>query len=131
VAFPAPRPAGEDGAHGRTGDPAAAESVHREGLDHAEWTSDPRAVALALEGLAGVACASGDAERAALLLGAAGEMRESAGGPLPPAERVDVDRTEAAARRVLGEARLGECMERGATLSAEQAVALARSGAGP
>jgi tetratricopeptide (TPR) repeat protein len=109
------------------GDLAAAGSVHREGLDHAGRTGDPRAMALALEGLAGVAAATGDAERAALLLGAAGALRESAGGPLPPAERVDVDRTEATARRALGEARLGEGLRRGAALSAEQAVALARS----
>lgn len=109
------------------GDLAAAGSVHREGLDHAERTGDPRAVALALEGLAGVAGASGDGERAALLLGAAGAMRESAGGSLPPAERVDVDRIEAAARRTLGAARLGEVLRRGAALSADQAVALARS----
>jgi hypothetical protein len=74
-----------------------------------------------------VAGASGDAERAALLLGAASGMRESAGGPLPPAERVDVDRIEAAARRVLGGARLGERLRGGAGLSTDQAVALARS----
>jgi predicted ATPase/DNA-binding SARP family transcriptional activator len=109
----------------------AAGSVHREGLDHAGRLGDPRAVAFALEGLAGVACATGDAERAALLLGAAGAMRESAGGPLPPAERIDVDRIEAAARRVLGEDRLGEHLRRGAALPAEQAVALARSTSGP
>jgi predicted ATPase/DNA-binding SARP family transcriptional activator len=109
------------------GDLAAARSVHREGLDHAGRIGDPRAVALALEGLAGVAGATGDAERAALLLGAAGAMRESAGAPLPPAERIDVDRIEAAARRVLGEARLGELLQRGAALPADQAVALARS----
>lgn len=70
------------------GDLAAAESVHLEGLDHARRFGDPRAVAFALEGLAGVACATGDAERAALLLGAAGAMREAAGASLPPAERV-------------------------------------------
>jgi predicted ATPase len=109
------------------GDLAAARSVHREGLEHASRIGDPRAVALALEGLAGVAGATGDAERAALLLGAAGAMRESAGGPLPPAERIDVDRIQAAARRVLGETRLGEHLRRGAALPADQAVALARS----
>ena len=109
------------------GDLAAAGSVHREGLDHARRTGDPRTLALALEGLAGVARATGDAERAALLLRAANGMRESAGAPLPPAERVDVDRIEAAARRDLGEARLAEVLRRGAALSTDQAVALARS----
>ena len=113
------------------GDLAAAGSVHRESLDHARRTGDPRAVALALEGLAGVASATGDGERAALLLGAAGAMRESAGGPLPPAERVDVDRIHAAAGRLLGEARLGDGLRRGAALPADEAVALARSGSAP
>jgi hypothetical protein len=107
------------------GDLAAAGSVHREGLDHARRTGDPRT--LALEGLAGVARATGDAERAALLLGAANGMRESAGAPLPPAERVGVDRIATAARRDLGEARLAEVLRRGAALSTDQAVALARS----
>jgi predicted ATPase/DNA-binding SARP family transcriptional activator len=112
------------------GDLAAAESVHLEGLDHARRFGDPRAVAFALEGLAGVACATGDAERAALLLGAAGAMREAAGASLPPAERVDVDRIEAAARRVLGDARLADGLRRGAALSADQAVQHLRRSAG-
>jgi predicted ATPase/DNA-binding SARP family transcriptional activator len=107
------------------GDLTAAGSVHLEGLDHARRTGDPRALALALEGLAGVACATGDAGRAALLLGAATGMRESAGGPLPPAERLDVDRIEAAARRVLGEARLAQLLQRGAALSTDQVNHLA------
>jgi hypothetical protein len=38
-----------------------------------------------------------------------------------------VDRIEAATWRILGEARLGEGLGRGAALSADQAVALARS----
>jgi hypothetical protein len=58
------------------GDLAAAGSVHREGLDHARGTGDPRTVALAL---------------------------------------------------LLGAARLGEHLRRGAALPADQAVALARS----
>jgi tetratricopeptide (TPR) repeat protein len=110
------------------GDLVAAESLHREGLELAVRSGDPRSIAFALEGLAGVACAGGDAERAALLLGAAGAMRGSTMVPLPPADRVDIDRIEAAAGRRLGEARLAEELRRGAALAAEQAVALARSG---
>ncbi|MDI2131821.1 BTAD domain-containing putative transcriptional regulator [Yinghuangia seranimata] len=83
-------------------DLAAAEARHREGLAAARRTGDPRALALALEGLAGAAAAAGDGVRAAPLLGAAAALRESAGTPLPPAERVDVDRATAAARAVLG-----------------------------
>ncbi|MFB4316630.1 BTAD domain-containing putative transcriptional regulator [Actinomadura sp. 21ATH] len=82
------------------GDRDAARALHREGLDAARRIGDPRAVALAYEGLAG---AEDDAVRAARLLGAAARLRASVGAPLPAAERGDVDRITAAARRALGE----------------------------
>ncbi|MGH8933089.1 MAG: ATP-binding protein, partial [Egibacteraceae bacterium] len=85
------------------GDLQRAEAMHREGLRLAGQLGDPRACALAAEGLAGVAAAVGNPERAALLLGWALAARDSAGAPLPPAERLDVDRIEAAARRALGD----------------------------
>ncbi|MEW2356290.1 BTAD domain-containing putative transcriptional regulator [Spirillospora sp. NPDC029432] len=82
------------------GDRDAARALHREGLDAARRIGDPRAVALAYEGLAG---AEDDAVRAARLLGAAARLRASVGAPLPAAERGDVDRITAAARRALGD----------------------------
>ncbi len=84
------------------GDADTARKLHEEGLAAARATGDPRAVALAHEGLAGVAVLSGDAAEAARLLGTAAAERESAGAPLPEAERGDVDRISAAARGVLG-----------------------------
>ncbi|MFD0476068.1 ATP-binding protein [Nonomuraea thailandensis] len=51
------------------GDPAAARSLHEEGLAAAREVGDPRAIALAREGLAGVAAAEGAHEEAAALLG--------------------------------------------------------------
>ncbi|MGI5132015.1 BTAD domain-containing putative transcriptional regulator [Pseudonocardia sp. CA-107938] len=87
------------------GDAAAAEALHRDGLALARQAGDPRAIALALEGLAGAAALAGDHVRAARLLGAAARSRESVGSPLPAAERGDVDRITAVAVAELGEAR--------------------------
>ncbi|MBB5492413.1 putative ATPase [Nocardiopsis metallicus] len=84
------------------GDSGTARKLHAEGLVAARATGDPRAVALAREGLAGVAVLDGDAAGAARLLGTAAAERESAGAPLPEAERGDVDRISAAARDALG-----------------------------
>lgn len=80
------------------GDPATAESLHREGLAAARRSGDPRALALALEGLAGVLPPG----RAASLLGTATALRASAGTPRPEAERTDTDRAAARARAALG-----------------------------
>ncbi|GAA3985954.1 BTAD domain-containing putative transcriptional regulator [Allokutzneria multivorans] len=74
------------------GDVLSARRYHEEGLGLARETGDPRAVALALEGLAGVAALAGEVERARVLLGAADAARRSVGMPLPVAERGDVDR---------------------------------------
>lgn len=88
-------------AHGR---PEDARTLHLESLATARASGDDRAVALAIEGLAGASAALEEHERAAKLLGAAAAAREEAGAPLPPAERGDVDRIEQAARRGLGSA---------------------------
>ncbi|MHC5704550.1 BTAD domain-containing putative transcriptional regulator [Streptomyces tirandamycinicus] len=82
----------------------AAESLarHRDGLVAAVASEDPRAVALALEGLAGAHALQGDAVRAARLLGTAEATRERSGAPLPRAEQGDVRRVSARARDLLG-----------------------------
>lgn len=85
------------------GDAEAAMSLHLEGFEAALGTGDPRAVALALEGVAGARVLAGHADEAARLLGAATAARESAGAPLPPGERGDVDRIAAKALAALGE----------------------------
>lgn len=59
-------------------------------------------MALALEGLAGADALAGDHTQAARLLGTTTAVRHSVGRPLPPTERVDVDRISAMARAVLG-----------------------------
>ncbi|MFF0728788.1 BTAD domain-containing putative transcriptional regulator [Streptomyces sp. NPDC004134] len=72
------------------GDADRARARHSESLALARAASDPRAVALATEGLAGAASLAGDAGDAARLLAEAARIR-----PLPPAERTDVDRITA------------------------------------
>ncbi|HEY3506897.1 MAG TPA: BTAD domain-containing putative transcriptional regulator [Actinocatenispora sp.] len=94
------------------GDPDTARARHTEGLTYARITGDPRAVALAYEGLAGAAVGT-DPARAACLLGTAAAGRESVGAPLPPAERGDVDRTTAAALAALGPDAFAAAYERG------------------
>ncbi|MFJ8668051.1 AfsR/SARP family transcriptional regulator [Streptomyces sp. NPDC093600] len=84
------------------GDAATARTWHLRALTAARATRDPRARALALEGLAGAESLDGGASRAAWLLGAAAGLRAGAGAPLAPAERGDVARIEARLARLTG-----------------------------
>ncbi|MFC9243306.1 BTAD domain-containing putative transcriptional regulator [Streptomyces sp. NPDC057136] len=124
------------------GDAAQAGARHLLGLDIACSIGEPRALALSLEGLAGVVTLSGEwghpcsnevespgkdlAGRAALLLGAADAARRSVGAPLPPAERGDVDRITAKAAVALGQAAFTEAFRRGAELDPATAARTAR-----
>nr|WP_319712429.1 BTAD domain-containing putative transcriptional regulator [Nonomuraea angiospora] len=89
---------------------ALALARHREGYEAARASGDPRAVALALEGLAGALSLDreGSPVEAARLIGAATAMRAAAGAPLPAGERLDVERIGGRLRAVLG----GETYER-------------------
>ncbi|KJY31468.1 BTAD domain-containing putative transcriptional regulator [Streptomyces sp. NRRL S-495] len=98
------------------GDAAGARARHLDGLTAARRTGDPRAVALALEGLAGAHALAGRPAHAARLLGTAAAVRESVGSPLPPAERGDVDRTTARATAALGAAAFTAALHRGRAL---------------
>jgi predicted ATPase/DNA-binding SARP family transcriptional activator len=84
------------------GNAEQARTLHLEGLASAREIGDPRAVALAHEGLAGAAAIAGHHEHAAQLLGTATGIRASAGAPLPHTERGDVDRIASRARTALG-----------------------------
>lgn len=105
------------------GDAATAQTTHLDGLAAARATGNPRAVALALEGLAGARSLAGDPESAALLLGAATAARERTGAPLPPAESADVERITLAARTALGTGAFEEAFARGTTLTPDEALA--------
>ncbi|WP_419998277.1 BTAD domain-containing putative transcriptional regulator [Streptomyces boninensis] len=106
-------------------DAATARDLHLEGLTLARTTSDPRAMALALEGLAGAAslAASPDSHHhAAELLGRATHLRAKAGAPLPPGERTDTDRITDRLRKTLGDEALAAALERGSALPLEATV---------
>ncbi len=77
------------------GDATSAMALHTEALAAAEQSGDPRAVALAWEGLAGAHAISGNPTEALRLLDAAEQARAEAGAPLPTTERADVDRIRA------------------------------------
>ncbi|MFC9970424.1 BTAD domain-containing putative transcriptional regulator [Spirillospora sp. NPDC127200] len=84
------------------GDARKALELHERGLAAAKATGDPRAVALAYEGLAGAHALAGRHEQASGYLTTASQMRAEMGAPLPPAERGDVDRIALALRTALG-----------------------------
>ncbi|MFB7358570.1 BTAD domain-containing putative transcriptional regulator [Streptomyces gardneri] len=113
------------------GQVAEAAAHQSRGLEFAERLGDPRALALSLEGLAGVAAATGGSPhltRAALLLGAADTARRSVGAPLPEAERTDVRRVAAVAVRALGESAYATAFQEGAAMPLAEAVRRAASG---
>ncbi|MGW0186487.1 BTAD domain-containing putative transcriptional regulator [Streptomyces sp. NPDC003362] len=109
------------------GDARGALAHQDAGYETALTTGDPRAVALALEGLAAAHALADDAEAAALLLGSAAAARAATGAPLPPAERLDVDRATAAATAALGAARFADTFAKGETLPPEAARARTRA----
>ncbi|WP_185909292.1 BTAD domain-containing putative transcriptional regulator [Streptomyces sp. WAC01280] len=109
-----------------------AASYQSRGLEFAERLADPRALALSLEGFAGVAAVVGGTPgftRAALLLGAADAARRSVGAPLPEAESADVRRTASVAVAALGESAYATAFHEGAALPLAEAVCAAASGA--
>ena len=88
------------------GDAASALELQVAALPVARRVGAVRAVANAVEGLAGALATTGaptDAEHAARLLGLADAMRRRSGGAMPAAERFDVDRAERRARATLGD----------------------------
>ncbi|UBU08463.1 BTAD domain-containing putative transcriptional regulator [Nonomuraea gerenzanensis] len=98
------------------GHAASALALHRDSLSIARRNGDLRAVALAIEGLAGAVALDGRPGQAAALLGAAEACRDSVGAPLPPAERGDVDRITAKVRAAIGEQTFAAEFARGLTL---------------
>ncbi|MEU3704476.1 BTAD domain-containing putative transcriptional regulator [Streptomyces anulatus] len=102
------------------GDAPAALARQLDAHAAARDTGNPRAVALALEGLAGAQSLAGHSEHAARLLGAATAARQSVQAPLRGGERFDVDRITTRVRDALGEARYQAEIERGSTLAPEE-----------
>jgi DNA-binding CsgD family transcriptional regulator len=86
-------------------------------------TWDSWSLRWALEGLAAVAAACQQSERAARLLGAAEALRERLGAVLGPGQLLEVERTTAAARAALDEAAFAAAWAEGRRLSPEAARA--------
>jgi hypothetical protein len=79
-------------------------------------------IAQNLEGLAAVAVAQGQPERAARLIGAAEALREVIGAPLPPADRAEHDRSVAAGRTARGEEAFAAAWAEGRAMTLVQAI---------
>jgi tetratricopeptide (TPR) repeat protein len=95
------------------------------------WMHDPPPGEIhtaAIEGLAGVAGAQGQLERAARLFGAAEVLRESTGTPLPPAYRAAYERDVTAIRAQLDDDVFAAAWAAGQALTLEQAIAEALGG---
>lgn len=93
-----------------------------EGLALFTELRDRRIIALALDGVAGLAIAWGQAERAARLFGTAAALREATGLPVDPACRAAQERDVAAARAALGEEAFAAGRASGAALPLAAAV---------
>jgi non-specific serine/threonine protein kinase len=115
----------------RSGDLARAAGLARLSVDLRSQLGDDAGVALALESLASISAAQGDAVRSATLLGAAAQLWERVGlGPLAGkylAEQRDLG--ERGARQQLDLLSFESAHQRGLSMPAEQAVdyALGRS----
>jgi len=105
-----------------------AQECHRQAFELGLAGYDVLAMALSIEGLAGVASAIGDPTEAALMLGAADRLRTSVGVPLAGGERSSVDRSERILRERLGDGRFEETMERGRMLEDADVVGMIRAG---
>jgi len=105
------------------GDGEQALALFADGLSRFAALGDRRMVALALEGVAGLAARWHGAERAARLLGAAASVQEASGLPVEPAFRDAHHRDVAAVQAALGEDAFSAAWEAGAVLPLEQAIA--------
>jgi hypothetical protein len=110
------------------GDYGQAAALYKESLALRGTGEQHRGVAddaACLEGLAAVACALGQAKRAARLCAAAATLREAIGAPLPPAQRASYERTVATARTHLDEVTFTTAWQEGQAMALEQAIAAA------
>ncbi len=111
------------------GDLEAAQRHHREALHHARVSGDAFAIALGLEGVGAAAIVSGDVVRGVTLIHAGLALRDRAGTPLPPGERLETERALATASRAVGADKLDAAAAAGAELSVDEAIALAEEAA--
>ena len=90
--------------------------------------SDLRVELGAVMGLAAIACASGEAEQAARMIGLAQREREVHGIGRPICHPLENERTIALVREALGEETYRRCVQEGEALSYAQFLSEALSG---
>jgi hypothetical protein len=105
------------------GAPERAAMLLAESAPLFQAVGNPLYVPWYLEGLAGVAAARGEWERAARYCGARDALRARLGSPLPAADPASYDRTLASIRVALGEEGVAEAQAAGAALAPEQLFA--------
>lgn len=106
----------------RRGDDVQAETLYKESLVLCVEIQEPRAAAECLEGLARIAAAQHQAERAARLFGAVESSKRYLGGFLGEAQRANYGNDLALAHAQLAEAPFNELWQEGRAWSLEQAI---------
>jgi predicted ATPase/DNA-binding winged helix-turn-helix (wHTH) protein/Tfp pilus assembly protein PilF len=108
------------------GDYASARTMFEDNLAIARDLGEIQGIVFALGGLAGVIAALGGPAPAARIWGAVERLREEAGSPLLPDDRLHHDRLVATARAALGDdAAFDRAWQEGRALTPEQAMELA------
>lgn len=102
-----------------------AEAQFRKSLKMFRKLGNRRGMAECMAGLAGLKARQGQVEWGAVLLTAGETMLKTAGGAWWPADRVEVERSQAMIRSALGETDYAAAQKKGAAMTLEQALAFA------
>jgi len=106
-------------------DASKAEELFREALGKSRERNERLGLTEAMEGMAAVAAASAAPERAALLLGAAGELRDLIGAVIFPHRKADHRQLVEEVTNSLGEGSFEDAWSRGQQMSLDEAIAYA------
>jgi predicted ATPase/DNA-binding NarL/FixJ family response regulator len=107
-------------------DQAVAADMLGESLEIHGRLGDRWRIASVVETIAELVVAQADASLAATLVGAAAQLRQVLGAPVPPAERAGYDRCVRALRETLGPHRFRTAMRQGERMRLDELVDLAR-----
>jgi predicted ATPase/DNA-binding SARP family transcriptional activator len=112
--------------HVRQGDDERATMRLKESLERFTELSERRHLPDVLEGIAAVAAQRSESERSATLFGAAEQIRQEIGSPLPPSEVAIYERYWQLAREQLGDEDYERAVAAGRDLSVAEAIECAR-----
>ena len=104
------------------GDYETGFALEREALVLRRESADKRGIALSMEGLAWLATAKGQPERAARTFGAAEALREALGLGLAPFRKAEHDRCVATIRAQLGEVLVASAWAMGRSCPLDQSI---------